>query len=208
MTIPNVSHGDVATEAWADAVADQLNAIPSSYTSDYLPRAGAWQAAPNVNTGAAGVLVLDTVVYVPVLFAAGTLVELAIEVTIAGAGSTYRLGLYSPTTLGIPGVRLLDAGTVNTAATGVKTVVISQAVSGLTYLAAVPQGGVAPTIKWIAAAAAPSGNARRMYFTSAAWALQPNISTYLQAGVAGALPTPAVPGASGGSVPQIAFKWA
>lgn len=28
MTIPNVTVGDVATEAWADAVADQLNAMP------------------------------------------------------------------------------------------------------------------------------------------------------------------------------------
>lgn len=56
--------------------------------------------------------------------------------TTAVAGSTVQIALYSPNSSYVPTTRLLDAGSVSTATTGVKELTISQAVSaGLVFVA-------------------------------------------------------------------------
>jgi hypothetical protein len=62
--------------------------------------------------------------------------ELRIEVTSAGeAGSKARLGVYGTDANGNPSALIVDAGTVLTDTTGIKSIVISQTLQGLVWLA-------------------------------------------------------------------------
>jgi hypothetical protein len=64
------------------------------------------------------------------------------DVTTAGtAGTLVRLGVYAPGANGLPNALIVDAGTAAADTTGVKTITISQTLSGLVYCVAVPQGG-------------------------------------------------------------------
>ena len=75
-----------------------------------------------------------------------TYLGIAVDVTTAGAAGTLaRLGIYQWDN-GLPGARVLDAGTVSTATTGVKEIVISQALDpGFYFLYCVVDG--APTLR-------------------------------------------------------------
>lgn len=71
--------------------------------------------------------------------------------TPGSAGSVVRLGIYDDVD-GVPTNLILDAGTVDTTTTGVKTISISQALSaGVVWCCAVPQGtpGTDPTLRII-----------------------------------------------------------
>lgn len=88
----------------------------------------------------------NTLYVVP--FAVGdtaTFTRLGIDVTAADAGKSARLGIYAWNN-GVPTTRLLDAGTVTVASTGIKEVTISQALNaGIYGLALVSDG--APTLR-------------------------------------------------------------
>lgn len=65
-----------------------------------------------------------------------TVDRIIIEVTTAYAGHEARLGIYANGADGLPGVLLLDAGTVSMATTGLKEIVINQTLTpGLYHLA-------------------------------------------------------------------------
>lgn len=80
--------------------------------------------------------VADKIWYIPFLVPVVTTFDrIGVEVTTAQAASNLRLGIYSDSS-GVPGARVLDAGTVASATTGAKTITISQALSaGLYWLA-------------------------------------------------------------------------
>ena len=66
--------------------------------------------------------------------------RIAIDVTTSQAGSAIRLGIYEDGTNLAPGALVLDAGTIASTATGVKTIAISkQLTKGLYWLAAYNQ---------------------------------------------------------------------
>jgi len=95
---------------------------------------------------------------VPVLVArAMTVDRIAIEVLTQGAGGTKaRLGIYSVHSNLYPTTLLLDAGTVDVDSTGVKTIVINQALAkGWNFVALVSDG--TPTIQGFASAYTPLG---------------------------------------------------
>lgn len=86
-----------------------------------------------------------TVTATPIWLGGGkTFTSMGVSVTVAGAtGSVIRLGVYADAN-GTPGARVLDAGTVASDTTGVKTVTVSWApVAGRYWLAGAAQGGVA-----------------------------------------------------------------
>lgn len=76
--------------------------------------------------------------------ASGTALRIGVEVTTEIAASSARLGIYeNHYGRAQPGVLILDAGTVATATTGFKEIVISQAMTpGLYWLAILPSGGI------------------------------------------------------------------
>lgn len=73
--------------------------------------------------------------------------QLSIEVTTAAAGSTVRLGVYADDGQGRPGARVLDAGTVDGASLGLKTLAAGFTLQpGLYWLVAAARGG-SPNIR-------------------------------------------------------------
>jgi hypothetical protein len=80
----------------------------------------------------------------PILLPNCTLDRIALDVTIGGAGSLYRLGIYDASF-----DLVLDAGTITSSGTGVLPITINQSISaGLHYLVAVQQnGGSAATVR-------------------------------------------------------------
>jgi hypothetical protein len=113
-----------------------------------------------------------------------TLDRIGLEVTVAGtAGNVIRLGIYD-TQAGLPGNRILDAGTVPGDAIATPEIVINQALSpGLYWLAAVSQ-------------IQPVGDVRALGAVSSSYVghtANPgatNYKSYRIDGIAGALPTP------------------
>jgi hypothetical protein len=78
-----------------------------------------------------------------------TIDRLNVEVTSNQASTTWRIGIYTPDSNGVPSTLLLDAGTVATTSTGLKTITVSQTLTaGLYYIAGVWQGGsTSPTLR-------------------------------------------------------------
>ncbi|WP_104084263.1 hypothetical protein [Cryobacterium sp. Y11] len=124
-----------------------------------------------------------------------TIDRLACEVTALVAGSTVRLGLYGSTAEDTPGALVLDAGTVDSATTGIKEILAlsTRIPAGLYWLAAVSQGGT-PTLRSIGNSSAPP-----VASTLGGGSTGPN--SYYQNGVVGALPATftAVGASSGGT---------
>lgn len=120
-----------------------------------------------------------------------TLDRIGLEVTSAGtAGALIRLGIYEDNGDGIPGALVIDAGTVDATTTGVKEIVISQALArGDFHLAAAVQGAAAtrPTIRAHSGSDAmfPAGHP-----TATQISAYPIAGSY-QTGVTGALPATA-----------------
>lgn len=105
---------------------------------------GGQATAPNSTQTLA--LAANTLYAIP--FAVGdtaTFVRIGIDVTAADAGKAARLGIYTWAD-GVPTGRVLDAGTVSVATTGIKEIAISQALNaGMYGLTLVSDG--APTIR-------------------------------------------------------------
>ena len=86
-----------------------------------------------------------------------TVDRLGVECTTAVASTTWRIGIYNSDSNGVPSTVLLDAGTVDTSTTGLKTITVNQTLSaGLYFIAGVWQGGASsPTMR---AYSSTSGN--------------------------------------------------
>lgn len=150
--------------------------------------------------GATGTVVpgLDSARYTPFPVWDGfTATSIAIEVTTLQATSVVRLGLYADNGSGLPGALITDFGTVSAATTGVKTIS--------------PGGGIVfadRTIYWLCAVVQVAGGTTALrtsnyhdtlILPSSTGVTNSTINAYVQAGVSGALGSPAVPGdASGG----------
>jgi hypothetical protein len=71
-----------------------------------------------------------------------TIDRIGAECVTAVASSTFRLGIYTSDSNGLPANLVLDAGTIDTSTTGAKTITISQTLTpGLYYLTGCQQGG-------------------------------------------------------------------
>lgn len=123
--------------------------------------------------------------YVPILWPGGTAVSIACNVVTNTASSTVRMGIYTNLN-GRPASLIVDAGTVDTSTTGVKSIVISEALdAGPYWLAAVQQGAAsAPTLTGYASAI-------DLVTTNQTFAITSTISSITEAGVSGALPSSA-----------------
>jgi hypothetical protein len=116
---------------------------------------------------------------------ARSLNAVGVEVTAAGgAGSTVRLGARADTGEGAPGTLLLDAGTVDTATTGVKDrAFFVDLPAGLSWLTATAQGSATvPTLRGVSGAVPPFA------LVSMSSALVGAASAAFMAGRTGALP--------------------
>ena len=82
--------------------------------------------------------------------------RIAIQVTTLAAGKSIRLGIYNVGTNLYPGTLVLDAGVVSAAATGVKTITISQQLARGIYFTAFISDGT-PTLECPYAVVAPLG---------------------------------------------------
>lgn len=150
--------------------------------------------------GATGTVVpgLDSARYSPLPVWTGfTATSISIEVTTNQATSVVRLGLYADNGSGLPGALITDFGTVSAATTGVKTIS--------------PGGGIVfadRTIYWLCAVVQVAGGTTALrtsnyhdtlILPSSTGVTNSTINAYVQAGVSGALGSPAVPAdASGG----------
>lgn len=120
-----------------------------------------------------------------------TTADIRIETTVAGVGGapTIRFGIHLPDVNGRPGALVVDAGTVDASvAAGILIKTVAQPLSrGLYFFSLTAQGatGTQPTIRSV-------NDSPRFTTPSVATSLivRPG---YYQAGVAGALPDPAVP---------------
>lgn len=126
-----------------------------------------------------------------------TATSISIEVTTLQATSVVRLGLYADSGAGLPAALITDYGTVSAASTGVKTIS--------------PGGGIVfadRTIYWLCAVIQTAGGTAALrtsnyhdtlILPSSTGVTNTTINAYVQAGVSGALGSPAVPAdASGG----------
>lgn len=141
---------------------------------------------------------LDSARYAPFAAWQGfTATSIAIEVTTLQATSVVRLGLYADSGAGLPGALITDFGTVSAASTGVKTIS--------------PGGGITfadRTLYWLCAVVQTAGGTAALRASNYHDALvlpssdtvtNTGINVYVQAGVSGALGSPAVAAdASGG----------
>lgn len=67
--------------------------------------------------------------------------RISCEITVTGAGSAVRLGIYNCDANGFPSTRVIDAGTVDASTSGVKEIAINQALAAGVYcVCAVAQG--------------------------------------------------------------------
>jgi hypothetical protein len=78
-----------------------------------------------------------------------TIDRIGVECTTATASTTWRIGIYNSDSNGLPSTVLLDAGTVDTSTTGLKTITVSQTLSaGLYFVAGSWQTGFnTPTLR-------------------------------------------------------------
>lgn len=154
-------------------------------------------------------LTADQMVCVPLRVPnAVTINEIAIHVngTVGTTGSVIRLGIYADSSSG-PGSLILDAGTVVSTSTGLKTITISQALAaGVVWVVCASQGGASTQPQVVT----DSGQA---YFDAAGQiGFMPdgtlfNVATSLtQASVSGALPSTASATTLSQLRPRIALK--
>ena len=125
------------------------------------------------------------------------------EVTVVGtAGAVVRLGIYDDDGSGLPGALVVDAGTIAGTVAAASTITISQAFAnaGWRWLAACVQGaaGTRPTMRMVTYV----GDAPVSHGSTPGSNIQ---TSYVQTGVAGALPNPAVPSTSANVLAPRAF---
>lgn len=102
---------------------------------------------PGINLGAVGTftIVVDTLYHFPMVVTTPiTINTFAIEITTAVAATNVRIGLYTADRDWQPETRVVDAGTIDSATTGVKTISSTQSLDvGRYLLVCVSNGGPA-----------------------------------------------------------------
>ena len=145
--------GHVLTVTGAGATAYQAAAGGTAAVASTVPVTGQW-IRPNQNsiTTTTSTAAADTLYAIPLPILASTTVDrIALDVTTLAVGSA-RLGIYSSLSSGHPGALVLDAGTVDTGTTGLKEIIISQALSaGLHWTVVVYNAG--PIVRAVATSA-------------------------------------------------------
>ena len=120
-----------------------------------------------------------------------TMDRIGAECTSAIASSTFRLGLYSSDSDGLPSNLVFDAGTIDTSSPGLKTITISQSVSaGFYFLSYAQQGGA--TNATMRALIGTSGNWSPVAGTTMAGSN--HFTSYSEDTISGAFPSTATPG--------------
>lgn len=204
-TADDIEAGDyskVPTGGADDAVLAKTSG--ADFATAWELRAAPWKPVSGRSYGAVGnttvAATLNLAYFIPLYFPVATSVDgIRVEVTTAGTSTAVvRLGIYSPASGGGPGALVVDAGTVSTLTpTGIKSIAISQTVTGLVWLAAVTQS-VTCTLR------AASGNQipYEVSLNTGAAALNAR-SVPTQSGVSGALPSTAAPDGTTGTTPVI-----
>lgn len=141
----------VNTDNWdvLDRVGDAMNYRRVGATPDRWYAAGGISAAALVTVTPTANVLRAFPFIVPYMT---TLDRIAINVTAAVAGNA-RLGIYADDGNCLPAERLLDAGEVSTATTGVKPLTISQAITAGTLLWLAHVGSAMPSLRAIPAGA-------------------------------------------------------
>jgi hypothetical protein len=143
--------------------------------------------------------------FMPLFLPVGiTIDRIGAECTGAVASSVFRLGIYNADSNGVPSTLVLDAGTIDTASTGAKSITISQSLSaGLYYLCGVNQNGAANTT--MRAYQNITGNYSPVAQTS--MLTTSHATGFNQDSVTGALPsTASASGISNNNMPRIQFR--
>lgn len=113
-----------------------------------------WATGSGTKTLTAGAL---EIVPFPVPYAC-TIDQLAAEVLTSGGGGLVRMGIYNSNASHLPGSLLLDAGTVTSAATGIRGITISQALTpGIYWLAALVDAAGGTWRTWTGVNSQPLG---------------------------------------------------
>lgn len=149
LTNPPLSEADLELQLYA-----QVNGVAGN--KSFI--SGRWYS-PEIWSTANGTIAptLNLMYLMPFIVGKTTIFDrIGTEVTIVGAGSAIRLGVYN-TVNGAPSGVELDAGTVDSsAAIGAKEIVINKSLSpGQYWLAHVVQGGAAPTVISYSSMASP-----------------------------------------------------
>jgi hypothetical protein len=132
-----------------------------------------------------------------------TIDRIGAECTAAVASSTYRLGIYSANSNGVPTSLILDAGTIDTSSTGLKTITINQTLNaGFYYLAFIYQGGV--SLATMRAINANTGNYSPVAGTSMAGSTY--YTSFIEDGFTGAMPSTMNPSPAQTNTLRIQFR--
>jgi hypothetical protein len=132
-----------------------------------------------------------------------TMDRIGAECTTAVASSTFRLGLYNANSNGVPTSLILDAGTIDTSSTGLKTITINQTLNaGLYFLAFVYQGGA--TLASMRSIDARFGNYSPMAGTT--MSTTQFYSCAVEDGITGALPSTSTPILAANNILRMQFR--
>lgn len=106
--------------------------LRSSITSAAVkPITGRYYVGHDQSLAAGKAVTSPETVFIPITFPIDVTADrISLFVSTAVALSTVRLGIYSSRTDGLPGLLLLDAGTIDSSSTGLKEIVISQVLKG------------------------------------------------------------------------------
>jgi len=143
-----------------------LNVFPEGGTGFRRTVSGRYYGATN-HTTSTGVMSLNVLYLIPFWLPHATVFnEIDVEVTVAAAASTIRLGIYDTDVVNTdrPGNLEIECGSVDSSTTGVKALATSVTLqAGLHWLGAVAQGGT-PTVRTLVGSLDPVAN------TSFGWA--------------------------------------
>jgi hypothetical protein len=207
-TADGLEAGDYSKVPTGGAAGEVLGKVSGTdYDGAWVVRSVPWTPISGTSYGAAAstslTTTLDLLYFIPVYFPIPTSVDQvrANNLSTTDVGQVIRLGLYLPSLTGGPGALIVDAGTAEAAAAGVKSITISQVVEGLVWLAVVSQVAVCS----IRSAQASSLPYESSISPAGATALNQR-SCPTQSSVSGALPSTAAPDGSTLNVPIVHLR--
>jgi hypothetical protein len=128
---------------------------------------------------------LNRMEYVPTVVSKSISVDrIAVNVSVAEAGATPRLGIYGRSATNRPGSLILDCGTVDASTTGTKIITINTTIPAGLFFLAVAYQGASSSLRL--SNCALDGGIIKAHGSVLAAVIFPN--SYSQAGVSGALP--------------------
>jgi hypothetical protein len=130
---------------------------------------------------------LNQMIYAPTLVGKPITVDrIAINVSVAEAGATPRLGIYARSSDNRPGDLILDCGTVDASTTGVKEITISATIPAGLFFVAVAHQGASSTLRLTNCNL--DGNIIKAHHTNPVVVLTSYPNSYFESDVSGALP--------------------